>query len=147
MITLSLDPSTVETGWAIFHDESLVQSGSWQLNKLQTLEEREVLLLALLSSKLVDRVVCENIYFGVSASTSKALSKLQGCIQLHFFLRQIPVDVSLNASAWRRILGLGKEKENAIEYVSNKYNKCVKNDEADAICLGEAYLRREAEYA
>lgn len=150
---LSMDTSTTETGFAIFHDAILKNSGvvqsteeSGPLGKLKSMGEG---LLALLDKEKPDIVVLEKMNVGRNVKTARLLSELTGIV-IGWTLRYPKVYYEeLSPSEWRSALGMqGKfsreeMKRRSIQYViENTGHEPVSDNEADAICIGLGYIKR-----
>lgn len=94
-----------------------------------------------------DYVVFEDISLQTNVSTLLLLARIQGSIIQTCINNDIPYR-TIKPTTWRKILGFrqGKDvkranlKQQAVDYVEQKYNLRVKDDVADAICLGEACI-------
>ena len=80
--TLSLDVSSVSTGWSLFMGKVLKDFGTIKLSSSDHIHDRMVKfkdeLSLLINDKRPDVVVIEDVWLGVNVSTSKTLSKFSG---------------------------------------------------------------------
>lgn len=150
---ISLDTSTTETGFAIFHDAILKKSGVIQsqeddgpLGRLKSMGQG---ILELLDKESPDIVVLEKMNVGRNVKTARLLSELTGIV-IGWTLRHPKVYYEeLSPSEWRSSLGLqGKfsreeMKRLSIQYViENTGHEPVSDNEADATCIGLGYIKR-----
>lgn len=150
-ILLSLDESTVATGYAIFKDKELMEYGVLQFkskNVLERISEISYAVEDLIKQYKVDTLVIENIMITMSAPTAKALMGLELILELIAFRNDIPC-TALRTTNWRKTLGLSnspklkrpEKKQQTIDYVNNKYNLSIcKDDVSDAIAIGTAFI-------
>lgn len=95
---------------------------------------------------MFDYVAFEDIQNQANNETYKKLAYCQSAIYLWCYFNDIHCS-TLGPSHWRSVLGgnFGRKREEqkkaAIEYVRRACNKEVSSDEADAICIGLAYLK------
>lgn len=150
-LILSIDASTSATGWAVFDDSQLVESGvikakgsfleralvmASELRKVQlrTIKERGKPFESIAIEKNNVGGVNQQSVIKIGIATGIILGKL------------IADDVYfVNVSTWRKysaIKGRGKKelKQQAISLVSQLYQKQVKDDEADAIMIGRYFV-------
>ena len=153
MNILSLDLSTKSSGWAIFIDGELISHGcitsaSTDLIKRIYIMKDEI--KKLLAENKIDKIVVEEVRpeggYGVgNTKTHRALMWLQAATAflIHDNYSSIEIEY-IYPSSWRAALGLKNGrgikrtslKEQDIQYVQEKYNIKVNDDEADAICIG-----------
>lgn len=87
-----------------------------------------------------------------SPKTMRQLSQLQGVIIGFCQMCDIPYEI-FYPSAWRKMLGFKQGsgtkrsdlKQQAIDMIYDRYGISVTNDEADAICIGIAYIKKTTE--
>lgn len=155
MKILAIDASTKSTGIAIFHDAELlgsscITSASNDLYKrihimvdnIQTLVEQLNINIIVMEEVIPDHT--KNI------NTFKALMYLQALlhIQLHDTHPEVKIELVYPGS-WRSTCGIktgrGVKRESLkaadIAFANATYNLNITNDDqADAICIGHAYL-------
>lgn len=81
----------------------------------------------------------------VSIPTFKVLSKLMGVLEVSCVAYDIKYKI-IKPTEWRHILNIKGSireelKQKSIEYVKNNFNIELQVDEAEAICIGAAYLK------
>lgn len=92
----------------------------------------------------IEYIAFEDIQSQGNVETYKKLAYCQAAIYLYCYFNEIPCS-TLGPSHWRSLLGIkGRKREEqkkaAIEYVKDKYEINCTSDEADAVCIGAAYL-------
>lgn len=153
MKILSLDTSTKGTGWALFINGIYESSGVIDdFKKVKDGEERLELMVRKLLSEIgywqPDVVVIEkDVVFGnmkVIDMLMKIIGSVYGYCKTHdiFYYEFVP-------SEWRKyakIQAFGRKreafKEASIKYIKDILNMEVTDDEADAICIGLAYIKK-----
>lgn len=94
-----------------------------------------------------DIVYVEETVVVRNAQTQRFLTRLQGVIYAWCMLNGCDFN-TIRPTQWRAALGMsqGKNvkrqqlKDQSIQYVFKKYGLCVTDDEADAICIGDAVI-------
>lgn len=155
MTLLSFDQSSRITGWAVFVDEELKDFGKF------TFEDSDIgTRLFKIRSKVIelinqyhpDEIVFEDIQqqnnVTNNVQTFKILAEVYGVISELLTELQIPYSTTL-ASSWKSTLGIKgrtrpEQKKNAQQYVMDKFKVKPTQDECDAVCIGEAYIRNHA---
>lgn len=107
----------------------------------------------LLENICPDIIYIEETYTSVNPQTTKVLTRLQGIVYAWCMNHECEFN-TIRPSLWRKQLSFvqGKGikrnqlKEQSIQYVSDHYNLNVGDDEADAICIGDAVLKMFGEY-
>lgn len=147
---LAFDQSSQITGYFVCESESYVSHGKIDLHKDKDTDHRiqtmEASIFDLIDQCRPDTVVIEDTVLQRSPATLRMLAQLQGAIMGYCFAAGIPVH-TLYPTTWRKTLGMKQGskikreelKQQAIDYVRNKYKIDVSSDEADAICIGLAY--------
>lgn len=158
MVILGIDSSTTSTGWAVidtkFNDElRLVDYGSIKPPKVETID-RIIYISRELKQMLHDfkpeLIVIEEVNVTRNMNTIRALVGLLTEIEVMLRKRQA-LYVKMTPSEWRKKVGIKCKndremlKKASIEYVREKYNEKVTDDEADAICIAEAGSKVEIE--
>lgn len=154
MIILSLDLSTKSSGWAIFKDGILLDSGCITSSSLDLLKRINIMisgLKAIVEKYQPNKVVAEEVRpeNGLqNLKTHRALMWLQGGVALMLYEYNTKLEMDLiYPSSWRAAIGIktGRGikrttlKEKDIQFVKENYNLDVNDDEADAICIGYSY--------
>lgn len=149
---LALDQALKISGWAIFDNNELVECGTFSIPATKTIEERLNLFmqqLYLLNKEYnFSEVYFEDIQNQQNNETYKKLAYVQAATMIWCYNKPCKFTI-LAPSHWRSILkqandGLGfgrarvEQKQKAIEFVKNHFDRDVSSDEADAICLGYA---------
>lgn len=96
-----------------------------------------------------DIIYIEEVYMSGNAQTMKILTRLQGVVYAWAMKNNCEFNTVL-PSAWRKVLKLnGKKgekrkelKQKSINYVNDTYGILVTDDESDAICIGDAVIRK-----
>ena len=152
MVILGIDSSTTSTGWGVIDTQfvnelRLVDFGVIKPPKqLETIDriiyiERE--LRRILQDFKPELIVIEEMNVTRNMNTIRALVGLLTEIEVMLRNRQA-LYVKMTPSEWRKKIGIRCRNERvelkkaSIEYVLEKYNEKVSDDEADAICIAEA---------
>lgn len=160
MNILSLDLSTKSTGWAYFENGELKNHGCITaystdlINRIQKIvnELKQKAKELKISTIVVEEVRPEGGYGVGNLKTHKALMWLQAAVA--FWIHDEYPDICIDyiyPSSWRATLGIKNGrgikrqslKEADVEYVRNRYNINVNDDEADAICIGLAQYQQQ----
>ena len=154
MTILSLDLSTKSSGWAIFRDTMLIDSGCITSSSLDLLKRINVMIEGfndiLVKHSDITKVIAEEVRpeNGLqNIKTHRALMWLQGgiALALYAFNKKLELDL-IYPSSWRAAIGIktgrgvrrSSLKEKDIQFVKENYNLDVNDDIADAICIGYA---------
>lgn len=146
-LTLSLDASTSATGWAVYDGPILLESGvvnpkgtflerALQMaNKLKAIQSRLILKY---NKPFKEIVIEQNNVGGGNQQTMVKIGIATGIILSRLIADRV---YFVNVRTWRKhfdIKGKGRQvlKQQAIDIVADKFNKDVKDDEADAILIG-----------
>lgn len=154
MKILSLDASTHSSGWAVGTDQMLQQHGCI-VAKSRDVEKRIIQMrnqiVSLICNHNPDKIVIQQVRPEVNSHTNKVLMWLQGVIIIAAYECKPNMQIEfVNASEWRAAIkirqgrGIKRDevKSHDIQYVKNKYNIDVNDDEADAICIFDSYWLR-----
>ena len=150
MKLLALDQASRTTGWAIFDDEELIDSGTFTL-KSDDIGERLVDY-----KKHVEKLICDNDIEEVAfediqmqnqinnVQTFKILAEIFGVTQ-EYLVEQGHSYHVVSSNTWKSQLNIkgkqrAEQKKNAQIYVLEHYNKKVSQDESDAICIGSCVI-------
>ena len=144
---LALDQSSRITGWAVFEDDKLIDSGKFTVSDddigIRLVKIRKK-VLELISQFEIDKVYFEDIQLQGNVTnnvqTFKVLAEVFGVIYETLKEIDMPNETVL-AGTWKSKLGIkgarrDEQKRNAQAYVQNTYGKKVSQDESDAICIG-----------
>lgn len=151
MILLSLDLSSKSSGWAIFKDSLLIDSGCVTSSSTDLMKRINVMkdgIKTIVEKYSPDKVVAEEVRpeNGMqNVKTHRALMWVQAAIALMLYDYNKKIELELiYPSSWRAAIGIktGRGikrtslKEKDIQFVKENYNLDVNDDEADAICIG-----------
>lgn len=154
MKILTLDASTHSTGYAIGEEEQL------QLHGCITAASRDVIkriikmrdqIQNLVKNNQIKKIIMQEVRPDFSSHTNKVLMWLQAAIVISAYQIDSSIQFEfIEAVKWRAALkmkqGRGIKRPSLklqdIQYVKDKYNIIVNDDEADAICLFDAYWQK-----
>lgn len=153
MKVLALDISTKSTGYAVFDEGELIQSGCITATSASVLERIEKITKELEEKVDIDsinKVIVEDpipASCGHNTVVYKALTYAQGSIAIMLYRHNKLTMEFFTSSEWRAKCGIhtGRGitrnvlKQLDIDFVKENYNKTVNDDEADAIGIGHAY--------
>lgn len=151
MKLLALDQSSRVSGYAVFDDEELIDSGTFTCTD-EDISKRLVKIrnkvLGLIQTHNIEFVIIEDIQMQRqinNVATHKVLAEVLGvceelCSELH-----IPHEL-VHATTWKSTLKIkgtkrDEQKKNAQAFVADTYGKKVSQDESDAICIGTHYIK------
>ena len=154
MRILSLDLSTHSTGFAIGENDTLQNHGcivsSSKDVKKRILKMRDE-IAELIKNNNIQKIIMEQVRPQYNSHTNKVLMWLQAAIVIVAYEIDPKIQCDfISASQWRAALkikqgrGIKREalKPQDIQYVKNKYGLTVNDDEADAICIFDAYQEK-----
>ncbi len=148
----ALDSSTTTTGWAVFEDGDYARSGIIDLRRTKYNAEERINkmcteMIDLIRKEKPDIIVIEKVSVNRNLDTIRKLCRI---IDVCFFYTLIVGTVRFHEytpSEWRGVLGMQKKsvgrpmyKAMATEYVHKNFKEDAAEDEADAICIGAAYI-------
>lgn len=153
MIYLSLDQAMRTTGYSIFEGKRLVAYGSFTVSGSKPIEQRLNDFFQNLNTLYrqfeFDEVFFEDIQNQNNNETYKKLAYVQATIMIWCYNNDMRFHI-LSPSHWRKILkdecgvSFGRkreeQKEAAIKFIKQTFDKDVTSDEADSIALGYAAL-------
>ena len=157
MTILSLDTSSTKTGWAFFFFNTYNQSGVIDLttkeNKKLSSDDRIkkmcLNIFDLIKKYSPDIIVIEKLTVSRNMVTVRVLAKIIGTVYAYALQNKICY-VELEASQWRASLHMQKcgrkrdeYKKLSIQYAKKIAHKNITDDEADAICIGQGFLKNE----
>lgn len=147
---LALDLSSKRTGWATRANGELeygaIASSSTKVEKRICVMRDEV--IELIKKYNITHIIAEEVRpDGMNSHTGKILNWLQGVIAIAAYETNNKIEIEfIGATSWRSKLKLQKnavkreqQKLMDIQYVKDKYNIVTQDDEADAICILDAY--------
>lgn len=150
---LALDQATYETGWAIFSNGELVQSGVYKTttrDEAERINEVRNWIWSIVVAWQIDYVQMEDIQLQdhsggqgnneLGVTTYRTLARLQGVLQDLFYTNNVSYSFAPPAT-WRKYNGIkGRsrvdKKKNAQIKVELYYGLEATLDEAEAICIG-----------
>lgn len=150
MRLLALDQASRVSGWAIFDNQDLIDSGIFTL-KSDDIGERLVqyrqYLIDLTDKYEIDEVAFEDIQMQGQVNnvqTFKVLAEVFGVTQ-EYLAEQNYFYHIVSSNTWKSKLQIKgrtrpEQKKNAQAYVLEHYNKKVTQDESDAICIGASIV-------
>ena len=153
MRLLALDQSSHITGYAVFEDSKLIQSGVFSL-KSADLGERlyayRKKIIELVDIFNINQVAFEDIQFQQQVNgitTYRILAEIIGITEELLTELKIPYQI-VNSNTWKSKLKIkGKaradQKRNCQQWVLDTYGKKVSQDQADAIALGASLYIEE----
>lgn len=153
MNILSLDLSTKSSGWAYFKDGELKDHGcitSSSTDLIKRIYKMTEGIAEILDKYSIDKIIVEEVRpeggYGVgNTKTHRALMWLQAATAFLIHDKYSNIEIEyIYPSSWRATLGIKNGrgikrttlKEQDIQFVKDKYNIVVNDDEADAICIG-----------
>lgn len=148
---LALDQATAKTGVAIFENNELKIYNMIDLSKEKDTEQRFKLMCEKLNGIITTVKPSHVIFEATSLQTNPAtlilLSQIQGAIIQTCLINNIDYTI-YKPSSWRKVIGINggkgikrpEYKKRALEFVKNIYDIDTKEDIAEAICIGSAYL-------
>lgn len=146
-VTLALDQASYISGWSIFINKKLLNSGTFSIPDTLPVQERFLRFFNWLSEMLENikpnKLVFEDIQLQDNErgyKTFKVLAQLQGVVQLCAILHHCDYEI-VQPSVWRNSCGIkgrvrNEQKKNAQYNVKKWFGIDVSEDEADAICIG-----------
>lgn len=157
MKILALDLSTHSSGWAIFEEGKLIDYGCFTSASTDLIKRIKVMTEGVktiidkytnITKVIAEEVRPEGTGYGVgNLKTHRALMFLQAAIafMIHDNYKDLKIEY-IYPSSWRASIGIktGRGikrttlKQKDIEFVKEKWNIDVNDDEADAICIGYA---------
>lgn len=152
MTILALDQASRTSGYAVFCEDQLIDSGKFTYEDTD-LAERLVKIRKKVETLIdyfhIEKIILEDIQLqnnvGSNVVTYKALAEVIGVLTELAAERKLPYKL-VSSSSWKSSLQIkGKtrpeQKRNAQQYVINTYGKKVTQDESDAICIGSHYTK------
>lgn len=153
-LTLSLDISTSCTGWAVFNGSVLVDSGILKYKSDSFVERGRFMAsqLRAIQSRAIKKydspfetvVVEKNSVMGPNQQSMLKIGIVTGIIISRLVADNI---IFVNVSTWRKYWKFSYKdrskksmKAQAIQAVSDEFDKLVKDDEADAILIGSYFV-------
>lgn len=154
MRILTLDLSTRSSGYAIGQDGQLKSYGCITASSKDVVKriiKMRDQLSKIIKNNKIDKLVMQQVRPQYNSHTNKVLMWLQAIIVVAAYEINPKIQYQfIGASTWRAALkikqGRGVKREQLkpqdIQYVQNKYNIKVNDDQADAICIFDAYFQK-----
>ena len=148
---ITIDGSTQKSGIAYFCNGKYKAHHLLDYNKDKNIDSRFNKMAngiwSLLDIYKPNIIYMEETYTARNPQTTKVLTRLQGVVYAWCIQNNCEFN-TIRPTSWRKLLKLpqGKNikreqlKQEAINYVKEKYNIEVNDDIADAICIGDAVL-------
>ena len=156
MKILAFDQSSSKSGYAVFEEGKLVESGVINCSGEQDRDKRFSQMCLKIEANIVNRqpdyVVFEDISLQTNISVVMFLARLQGFIIGVCLNHKIPFEF-FKPSSWRKVLGFNqgagvarKElKKQAKDYVKDYFGILAPEDQCEAICIGWSFILRQKE--
>ena len=154
MKILSLDLSTKSSGYLVGEDKQLITSGCITASSkdvIQRIVKMRSQIQKLIKDNNIQKIIMQEVRPQYNSHTGKVLMWLQAAIVIaaHEINSKIQC-IFINPTQWRAALkikqGRGIKRDNLklqdIQYVKDKYGIKVNDDEADAICIFDAYHQK-----
>lgn len=157
MKTLSLDLSTKSSGWAIWEDNNLIMHGcivKKSKDVIKRIAQMRNQVISLIRFYNIDKIIMEEVRPDYNSHTGKVLIWLQAAVVIAAYELNSKIKYDfINASEWRAALNIkqgsgikrNQLKPQDIQYVKDKYDIEVNDDEADAICIFDGYCIKNNE--
>ena len=149
---VSLDTSSTKTGWALYENGILKESGLIDLTKSKDTELRLLNMCIeiknLLALTLPQIVVCEMVVISNNTSTQRMLSEIVGAVRGYSLFLGAEF-YEYRPTIWRKLIADKNEKIPikradcktwAVNKVEKIYNKKCSDDEAESILIGLAHI-------
>lgn len=154
MRILSLDLSTRSSGWCVGKDGSLEDHGCITASSRDVVKriiKMRDQLSKLIKNNKIDKIIMEEVRPEYNSHTNKVLMWLQAVIVVAAYQIDSNIEYEfVGTSEWRAALkikqGRGVKRQilkpQDIQYVKDKYGITVNDDQADAICIFNAYYEK-----
>lgn len=155
MKILTLDLSTKQSGYAIGQNEKLIQHGYFTAsdkNPYKRIVKMRDSIANLLKFNKISKIIMEEVRPEYNSHTNKILMYLQASVVIMAYEINPQTEFEFfGASQWRakikikqgRGIKRNQLKPQDVNYVQQKYGIKVNDDEADAICILDAYWTNE----
>lgn len=148
---LALDQASRTSGYAIFHDDQLIASGTFTFDdddfstRLVKIRNK---VISLVHEYCINKILLEDIQLQGQTNnveTYRKLAEVRGVLSELACEMKIPHEI-IHSQTWKSTLDIkGRDrttqKRNAQAFVANAYGKKVSQDESDAICIGAHYIK------
>lgn len=148
---ISIDSSTKRSAYAVFDNGNYISSELIDCQE-KILEKRfknmALLLINSIAKLNPDIIYIEDTVVPRNAQTQRFLTRLQGVIYGYCILNNCEFN-SIRPTEWRKLVGIdqGRKKREdlkqlAIEMVKKKFDLDVNDDEAEAVLIGVAAIKK-----
>jgi len=149
---ISLDTSSSKTGWTFFIDGKYIDHGLIDLSKSKLSSDERIKKMCLEILKVLDKykpniIAIEKMNVSRNMNAVRVLCRAIDTAYYYSILNDV-FYYEIQASQWRSLLGMqGKNRKRddykalSVEYVKDKLNIEVTDDEADSFCVGMAYIK------
>lgn len=158
MVILALDLSTKQSGFSIGTDGILQKHGFFSAssnNPIKRIIKMRDQITKLIKINKINKIIMEQVRPELNSHTMKVLMWLQAAIVIAACEIDPNIECEfIGASSWRAQLkikqGRGVKRDSLklqdIQYVKNKYNIETNDDQADAICIFDAYWIKQQDF-
>lgn len=151
MNILALDQASRTSGYAIFHEDQLIASGTFTFDdddfptRLVKIRNK---VISLVHEYCINKILLEDIQLQGQTNnveTYRKLAEVRGVLSELACEMKIPHEI-IHSQTWKSTLAIkGRDrttqKRNAQVFVLTTYGKKVSQDESDAICIGTHYIK------
>ena len=153
MTILALDQASRTSGYAVFCDDQLIDSGKFTFedtNIAKRLMKIRNKVEELINEFCIEKIILEDIQCQGNVvnnlETFKILAEVIGVLTELAVEKNLPYEL-VYSTVWKSTLQIKgrtrpEQKKNAQQYVLNTYGKKVTQDESDAICIGAHYTKK-----
>ena len=148
---LALDQASRTSGYAIFHEDQLIASGTFTFDdddfptRLVKIRNK---VISLVHEYCINKILLEDIQLQGQTNnveTYRKLAEVRGVLTELACEMKIPHEI-IHSQTWKSVLDIkgrdrNTQKRNAQAFVADTYGKKVSQDESDAVCIGSAYLK------
>lgn len=154
MKILALDQASKTSGYSIWNDNELVSYGKFTFDDDdigQRLMKIRNKVKTLITENDIGYVIMEDIQVQQNnVQTFKVLAEVFGVIYELVTEMGIPNHAVLS-SVWKSVVGIKgrarpEQKRNAQQHVTDTYGIKATQDESDAICIGEYYIKKHLSF-
>lgn len=153
MTILALDQASRTSGYSVFCDGKLIDSGTFTFTsddmakRLMGIRNK---VNELIDKYCIEKLVLEDIQLqnnvGSNVATYKVLAEVIGVITELAAEKKLPYEL-VYSSTWKSELKIKgrtrpEQKRNAQVYVFENFGANVSQDESDAICIGACYTQK-----
>lgn len=154
MNILALDLSTKSSGWCVGENQVLKSHGCITASSkdvVKRIVKMRDQIKQIIQKNNINKIIMQEVRPQYNSRTNKVLMWLQAAIVIaaHQINQKIQCEF-MGASTWRAAIkikqgrGIKRQllKNQDIQYVYNKYGLKVNDDQADAICIFDAYWEK-----